>query len=243
MTGTLINAAAIVIGGLAGLWLRRGLPTATQNWLKVALGALTVYVGLRLTWISLSLSGSLLTVLKQLGLVVLAMMLGKIAGRLLGLQRASNRLGQFARERCAAARPGARGQFNEAFTVCTVLFCVAPLGPLGAVVDGLGGHSGPLIIKAAMDGLAAMGFIRLFGWGVLVSALPVLAGQGTIALLGAQLVEPFLRAHGGLTDAVVATAGLLIFSVALLILEVRRVEVADYLPSLFFAPLLAWLWW
>jgi len=41
----------------------------------------------------------------------------------------------------------------------------------------------------------------------------------------------------------VLPAGLLIFSVALLILEVRRVEVADYLPSLFFAPLLAWLWW
>jgi uncharacterized membrane protein YqgA involved in biofilm formation len=241
VTGTIINAAAIVLGGLAGLCMRRGIPPATQNWLKVALGALTVILGLRLTWISLN--GPILTFFKQLGIVVLAMMLGKITGRLLRLQRGSNRLGQFARERCAAARPGSRGQFNDAFTVCALLFCVAPLGPLGAVADGLGGHYGPLIVKAVMDGLAAMGFVSLFGWGVLVSALPVLAFQGTISLLCLQYAEPFLRIHGGLADAVLATAGLLIFSVALLIFEARRVEVADYLPSLAFAPLLAWFWW
>lgn len=243
MTGTLINAGAIVLGGLAGLCLRRGIPPATQNWLKVVLGALTVFLGLRLTW--LSLNGPVLTFLKQLAIVILAMMLGKATGRLLRLQKGSNRLGQFARERCAAARPDTRGRFNDAFTVCAVLFCVAPLGPLGAIVDGLGGHYGPLVVKAAMDGLAAMGFVSLFGWGVLISALPVLAVQGTLSLLCGQYAEPFLRVHGGggLADAVVATAGLLIFSVAMLILEVRRVEVADYLPSLVFAPLLAWLAW
>jgi len=46
-----------------------------------------------------------------------------------------------------------------------------------------------------------------------------------------------------LLDAVNATDGLLIFCVALIILEVKKVRVADYLPSLIFAPLLMrWLW-
>jgi uncharacterized membrane protein YqgA involved in biofilm formation len=45
-----------------------------------------------------------------------------------------------------------------------------------------------------------------------------------------------------LVDPVNATAGLLIFCVALIIFEVRKIEVTDYLPSLVFAPLLTW-WW
>jgi uncharacterized membrane protein YqgA involved in biofilm formation len=43
-------------------------------------------------------------------------------------------------------------------------------------------------------------------------------------------------------DPVNATAGLLIFCVALIIFEVRKIEVTAYLPSLVFAPLLTW-WW
>jgi uncharacterized membrane protein YqgA involved in biofilm formation len=39
-----------------------------------------------------------------------------------------------------------------------------------------------------------------------------------------------------------ATGGLLIFCVALLVLNLRKVEVSDYLPSLAFAPLLTWFW-
>ncbi|HEY9175807.1 MAG TPA: DUF554 family protein [Verrucomicrobiae bacterium] len=239
MTGTFVNVAAILLGALAGLTLRRGIPAATQNWLKVALGALTIFVGLRLTWISVN--GSALAILKLMTIVILAMMLGKLTGRLLRIQKGSNRIGQYARQRCAAARPGAPGQFNDAFTVCALLFCVAPLGPLGAIADGLSGHSWPLFIKAVMDGLAAMGFVSMFGWGVLLSGFPVLAFQGTIALLCLRYAEPFLRLHS-LADPVHATCGLLIVSVGLLVLEVRRIEVADYLPSLLYAPLLAWVW-
>jgi uncharacterized membrane protein YqgA involved in biofilm formation len=49
-----------------------------------------------------------------------------------------------------------------------------------------------------------------------------------------------LRAHG-LVDSVNATAGLLIFCVALIIFEIKKIEVADYYPSLVIAPALTWL--
>jgi hypothetical protein len=238
VTGTIVNVVAIVLGSLAGMTLRRGIPPAVQNWLKVALGLLTVYFGMRLSWISVN--GSALQILKQMTIVILAMMLGRLTGRLMRIQKASNRVGQYARERCAAARPGAPRQFNDAFAVCALLFCVAPLGPLGALVDGLGGYYWPLLLKAVMDALAAMGFVSLFGRGVILSALPVLAFQGTLSLVCFRYAEPFLRMQG-LADSVNATAGLLIFSVAVLMLEIRRIEVADYFPSLIYAPLLTWL--
>jgi uncharacterized membrane protein YqgA involved in biofilm formation len=80
----------------------------------------------------------------------------------------------------------------------------------------------------------------MFGGGVVLAGLPVLAWQGTIPLVCQRLLEPYLRAHG-LVDPVNAVGGLLVFSVALVILGVKKIELADYLPSLVVAPLLAWL--
>ncbi len=91
-----------------------------------------------------------------------------------------------------------------------------------------------------MDGLAMLGFVPIFGWGSLLAALPVLAFQGTLTLLSTRFLGPFLTTHG-LMDSVNATGGLLVFCVGLVIFELKKIELADYLPSLAFAPLLAWL--
>ena len=93
-----------------------------------------------------------------------------------------------------------------------------------------------------MDGLAVMGFVGMFGWGVMLSAVPVLVFQGTITLLCARFLQPVLGAAS--INAINATDGLLIFCVALLIFEIRKIEVTDYLPSLLVAPLLVrWIGW
>jgi uncharacterized protein len=244
VTGTALNVACIVLGAAVGLIKRRPLSLTNQTFFKVVLGAFTAFCGLHLTWGGLH--GSFLQILKQLGILIAALAAGKIVGRLLHLQKMSNRLGQFAREKMAAAQPENPRKFNDGFNVCSVLFCAAPLGMLGALSEGLttsGGATGyfyPLIIKAVMDGLAAMSFVVLFGPGVMLSAVPVMAFQGSITLLASRVLQPFLLAHG-LVDPVTATAGLLIFCVALIIFEIKKIEVADYLPSLAFAPLFTFL--
>ena len=242
--GPLLNAAGILAGGIGGLTRTKPLPPSAESGFRILLGVFTVFYGLRLTWVSLNGTGWQIP--KQLLIAVLALMLGKLAGRALGLQRFSNRLGRGASSRIKSARPGAPVSAGAGFETCAALFCAAPLGLLGAVQDGLSGYFYPLVIKAVMDGLAAMGFVSLFGGGVILSLIPVLAFQGTVSLACAQYVGPFLEAHssGGheLINAVNATGGLLVFSVALVILELKKVELADYLPSLLFAPAIAWIW-
>jgi uncharacterized membrane protein YqgA involved in biofilm formation len=164
-----------------------------------------------------------------------------MTGRLLRLQKMSNRLGRHAREQIVAANPSAACGLSDGFQTCAALFCAAPLAILGSVQDGLSGYYYPLAVKAVMDGLATMGFVWIFGWGVMLAALPVLAFQGTITLACAQFLKPVLETHS-LVDSVNAAGGLLVFCVALVILELKRIELADYLPSLAFAPLLAWVW-
>src|SRR5262245_37051147 len=128
MIGTILNVAGILIGGIVGLTRRKPLSPATESFFKVVLGAFTVFYGLRLTWISLN--GSFLQILKQLLIAVLAMILGKLTGRLLGLQRLSNHLGRAARQRITTAKPGDPARLGEGFKACAALFCAAPLGIL-----------------------------------------------------------------------------------------------------------------
>lgn len=243
MLGALLNAGAIVLGMILGRLARKPWAMENQLFVKLLLAAAAAAVGLRLCWASIG-SGPFTTGLWQLGIVMLAMILGKLTGRLLGLQKFSNRLGQFARQRMAAAA-GRTPPVSEGLNVGAALFCAAPLGILGAVAEGVAGGwllvaALPLAVKAVMDGLAAFGFARMFGWGVGLSALPVLAIQGAIFAPTAAFAAPWLDAHQ-LADSVNATIGLLVFCVALVIFEVKRIALADYLPSLVWAPLLT-LW-
>jgi hypothetical protein len=237
MTGTILNAAGILIGSILGMALKQPLTAVTQQTWKLALGALTMFVGLRLTWISVG--GGFLSVGRQLTIALLAMILGRLAGRGLRLQQGSNRLGQFAKDRIPSGDRPARHRRSDGFLVCAVLFCVTPLGLLGAVQDGLAAYWPTLAIKAAMDALAAMALVNLLGWGVMLSVVPLLAFQGTLSLvshsLGCYVPLPLL-------NSINATGGLLVFTVALVIWELKKVELVDYLPSLAFAPLLAWIW-
>jgi hypothetical protein len=241
MFGTILNVTGILIGGVVGLTRRKPLSPASESYFKVILSAFTVFYGLRLTWISLN--GTFYEVFKQILIAILSLMVGKLVGRALRLQTLSNRLGQRARESMAAVKPDSPNRASEGFKTCAALFCAAPLGILGSIQDGLtlSQYFYPLGIKAVIDGLATMGFVSLFGWGVLLSALPVLAFQGTITLLCSRFLEPFLTPHG-LVNSVNAAGGLLVFCVALVMLGLKRIHLADYLPSLIFAPLITWVW-
>ncbi|HEY6169075.1 MAG TPA: DUF554 family protein, partial [Verrucomicrobiae bacterium] len=173
MIGTIINGSAILAGGVLGLTVGRRFSLAHQNAIKVILGVLVVYAGLSTTWSALG--GTFAQVMKQFGIMLLALVLGNAAGRLLRLQRALNRLGVYARERFASAQAGdARAnRFSEGFVSCTLLFCVGPMALIGSLQDGLSGNYKTLALKGLMDGLATLGFVGTFGWGPIVAVIPV----------------------------------------------------------------------
>jgi hypothetical protein len=238
MTGAFFNALGILLGALFGLAQRAPLSLRTQDYFRRALGAFTVFFGLRLVW--LGVNGTFGSCAKQLFLALLAVTLGNWLGRLLRLQQISNRLGRFAGNLIASTHSKVPPRAGDGFLACTVLFCAAPLGLLGVVTDGLTGDFYLLAVKAVMDGLAMTGFIKIFGWPAALSAFPVYAVLGGLTLACQIVARPFLDAHG-LLDSVNVAAGLVACAVALVILEVRKVELANFLPAVVVAPGLAWL--
>lgn len=232
VTGALINAAAILAGGLAGIGTHLQVRPGRQQQIQKILGALTVFAGLSVAWSGLQ--GSLGQFLGKGLVVLLSLMLGKLTGHWLRLQGIVNRAGRFASQHLTRSQTTDAMPFGDVFTACAAVYCLAPLAVLGSLAEGLRGDLKPLMIKSIMDGLAAMAFARSVGRGVLVSALPVFVWQGTLTL-GVRWLSPFLEDRM-LVDTLSATTGFLVFAVALVILKLRRIELADYLPSLLYAP-------
>lgn len=233
-----MNVAAILIGGLVGLAAMRQLKPSTQQWIKVAMGAFTVWIALSMMW--QGLHGPFTRFLKEFGIMMLSLMLGNFTGRLMRLQSMINRLGKLAKDKLSRAGQDSSPRLGEGFVTCSILYCVGPMSILGAMQDGLRGDLKILGIKSVLDGLATMGFAGTFGWGVLLSAVPVAIYQGTLTLL-ARAFEPAMQ-QAAIVDALSATGGFMVFCVALVILELKRIALADYLPGLVIAPLLTrWL--
>src|SRR5258706_16296884 len=122
MTGTILNGAGILIGGMIGLTLRRQLTPATQVGIKGLLGVMVVFVGLKTTW--MSLGGGPGPIVKQLAIVIVALMLGRLTGRLLRLQKGLNCLGQSARDRFSLAGPAKPSRGEEGLITCPIVLLV-----------------------------------------------------------------------------------------------------------------------
>lgn len=240
MIGTLLNVAGILVGGIAGLTVARGLSPRTQFRIRGGLAALVVYAGAGMVWEGLR--SPLTHTLKQLTIAMLALSLGSFTGWLLGLQRGMNRIGESIRRRFQKSDSAAASTVRpaEGFITCTLLFCVGPMAILGAIQDGVDGQWRTLALKGVLDGLATMGFVASFGWSPLLAAIPVLLYQGALTLAAGSLAPAMQDA--ALRDSLNVTGGLVVTTIALVVLNLRKVPLANYLPALVYAPLLT-RWW
>jgi uncharacterized membrane protein YqgA involved in biofilm formation len=170
-------------------------------------------------------------------LIVLgALLLGGIAGSLLRLESRIEGLGGWLQRRLSGEAGSAeRARFVEGFVLSSLVFCSGPLTILGALNDGLGNGPDQILLKATLDGFAAIAFAASFGWGVAASAVTIVAVQGSLTLAGVALGDVLPDAH---LAAITAVGGLLLVGVALRLLRIREIPVADLLPALAVAPLL-----
>ncbi len=235
--GTLVNVTTVLLGAGLGVLVGHRLPERTRDVVTDALGLVTLLiaatsaVAVRAPALT-SYVGSSAPMLIVLG----AMVIGGVVGSLLRLEARVEGLGGWLQTRLAGDRGSVeRHRFIEGFVVSSLVFCMGPLTILGSLNDGLGLGADQLFLKSALDGFAAIAFAASFGWGVAASALTVLVVQGGLTVVGLLLGNVLPDAH---VAALTATGGLLLVGVALRLLRIREIPVADLLPALLFAPLL-----
>ena len=220
LTGTLVNAAGILVGGGVGLLvhhlMRRGVPERFSDMVMKGIGLCTIYIA----------ATGLLDGSKSL-VTILSVVFGAILGEWLDLDGKIRSLGQKLERRFA--RQGDTG-FAQGFMAATLLFCVGTMAIKGSLDGGLRGDHATLYAKSVMDTISACIFSSTLGLGVLFSAVPVILYQGTITLL-ASIAGPYLG------DAVIAemnTVGsLLLLGLSFDLLGIVHLKLMNYIPAMF----------
>lgn len=236
-TGTAVNVATVLVGAVLGKLLGNRLPERTRDLVTDGLGLVTLLIAGTSAMAVLDSDlaarvGDSAPMLIVLGSVLV----GGIIGSLLRLEQRVEALGAVLQRRLAGSTDSAeRRRFVEGFVVSSLIFCTGPLTILGSLNDGLGNGTEQLYLKATLDGFAAIAFAASFGWGVAASAITVVVVQGSLTLLGVALGDVLPDAQ---LAAITATGGLLLVGVALRLLRIREIAVADLLPALLVAPAL-----
>lgn len=251
--GTAVNVATVIAGSGLGMLLGHRLPQRTRETVTDALGLVTLLIGglsaLEVTAAVLSDAvGPSAPVLIVLG----ALLIGGILGSLIDIERRLEGFGGWLRARLTRSqtaesteRPdaddhhsiehAARLRFIEGFVTASLVFCVGPLTILGSLSDGLGLGADQLILKAVLDGFAAIAFAASLGLGVMASAVAVAVIQGALTLVGFALGDFLPEAH---LAAITAAGGLMLLGVGLRLLRLKMVPVGNLLPALIVAPVL-----
>ncbi len=244
--GTLTNVATVLAGTTLGVIIGARIPQRLRETITAALGLLTAGLAVR----------EILTT-DEFILVLVSVLVGSVIGELLRIEQGLERLGELLQRRLKRtpqtidvelpestvptvpqeSAAAADNRFAEGFVIASLVYCIGPLTILGSINDGLGDPE-LLIVKAGLDGFASIAFAAIYGWGVGLAALPVLVIQGGIALaasgLDGVLTDPMI-------DALASAGGVLLLGIALRLLNLKDVRVANMLPALVLAPLLLWL--
>ncbi|RLC79851.1 MAG: DUF554 domain-containing protein [Chloroflexi bacterium] len=225
MTGTLINVATVILGGTLGTLLGERLPPRIRR---------IVVQGIGLVVLALGMDSALET--NNFLLVLGSVLIGGILGEWWQLERRLDGAGQWLEAKAARIPFLTRGEFVRGFVTASLIFCAGPMTVLGSIQDGLSGDYTLLAIKSVLDGFSALAFAAAMGMGVTFAALAVLIIQGALTL-GAFLFESILTTP--MITELTAVGGIIMLGLGLTMLEIKRIKVANFLPALIVAPLLA----
>ena len=228
MTGTLINVAAIIVGGLLGIFFGRRFSDNIKSTMVAGMGLFTTAIGFQMF------------LKTEKPLVVLgALIIGALLGEWWKIEDRMQSQGIRLETRVMGSSEGKSSRFVRGFLSASMLFCTGPMAVLGSISDGLRGDYLTLSIKSVLDGFLSIAFASTLGMGVTFSALPVLAYQGSISLLAAR-IDAIITA--AMMNELTATGGILLIGVGVSsLLEIKKIRVGNFLPALAIAPLIVYI--
>lgn len=229
MTGTLINTAAIIIGGLFGLVLKKGIKESIMESVMKAMGLAMLIIGLNgvlTNMLSVGEDGKL----SESGgiLLLLCLVIGTAIGEAIDIDDKVNDLGQ--KIECKVKFDG----FARGFVSATLIYCVGSLAILGPINDGLTGDYSLLLVKSVLDAVTALVLTSTMGIGAIFAGASVLIYQGAISLF-ASAVSGVLNSSANMMADITMAGSALIVCIGLNFTANAKIRTANMLPSIIVA--------
>lgn len=217
--GTIVNAAAIVAGGLFDLLCGKFMKPRIQESLTMACGVCVIFLGIAGAMEKM-LSAAADGTLSSGGTMTLiaSLVLGALIGEIINIEAAMERFGTRLRKVSRSEGDGGRR-----------------VDPGRDPRD----HS-TLFAKAVLDLIIVMVMTAASGKGCIFSAIPVAIFQGTITALS-KLLEPVMTQPA--LDNLSLVGSVMIFCVGVNLVWGKKFRVANMLPGLVLAVVCAFLPW
>lgn len=217
MLGTIINTGAVILGGSLGLVIKKNLPERYQDIFFQGIGLFTIALGLKMT---LDMSNAMF--------VILSLIIGGILGEALKLEEKT----EVITEKIKKFTKSRNDRFTEGLITAFLLFCMGSMSIIGPIEEGVTGEVSDLLLtKSMMDGFSAFMLSSTFGFGVVLSAVPLFLYQGGITIfadfIGNSIEDDTIR---NLT----AVGGILLTGLGINILGIKHLRIINLLPALIF---------
>ncbi|MGM0940032.1 MAG: DUF554 domain-containing protein [Bacillota bacterium] len=217
--GTIINGVLIIIGSLFGLLFTK-IPERYKETVMQGIGLAVMIIG-----VQMALSTELIII------VLLSLLTGAILGELLNLEVRLNSLGTWIGSKFTTK--SSDFSVSQGFVTASLIFVIGAMSVIGALDSGIRGDHEVLITKGILDGFVALVLTTTLGFGVILSVIPVVLYQGTIALLAKQieqiLPESFLN---GMITELTAVGGVLILAIGFNLLKITSIRIGNLLPAI-----------
>jgi uncharacterized membrane protein YqgA involved in biofilm formation len=222
MFGTIVNSLAIISGCIIGMILKGHFPKRISAILFQGIGLVTLVIGMQMAIKA-----------QEIILIILSVVFGGIIGEVIDIEKRLDRWGE--KIKLIFKQQKGKEKFTEGFITASLLYCVGSMAVMGAIEEGINGNPDILLAKSALDGISSIIFTASFGIGVLFSTIPVFLYQGTITQV-AIIVKNWITVD--MINEMTAVGGILILGLALGILEIKKLKIANLLPSLLIVLLL-----
>jgi len=227
--GTLINVAAIVVGGLLGLLFGRFIKDRHRETLCKACGLSVIFIGAAGAFKGMfSVADGKLTYGGDL-LMIGCLALGALLGEIINIEGGFERFGAWLKKKTHSTGDKS---FIEGFVSASFTVCIGAMAIVGSINDGLYGDYTILVTKSILDFIIVMVMTASLGKGAIFSAIPVGILQGGVTALSL-LIKPIMTETALLYLSVVGN--ILIFCVGINLVFGKKIKVANLLPAIVFA--------
>lgn len=217
MLGTIVNAVAIIAGGLVGMMFKGGIPEKYDKTIMHAISLAVLVIGIK---------GALKS--DDLLIIIFSLALGSLLGELMHIEDGLERVGRILEKKFSKKDDG--GGFYQGFITSTLIFCVGSMAIVGSLESGLTGNHQTLFAKSALDGITSIILGSSFGMGVIFSSVPILLYQGAITM-AAVFVKPFLLPD--VVSQMSSVGGVLIMAIGINLLGAAKIRIGSMLPAIF----------
>ncbi|MDD3222743.1 MAG: DUF554 domain-containing protein [Clostridia bacterium] len=233
--GTIINVTGVLLGGIFGKFFGSFLSDQCQDTLNTVCGISVLFIGIGGALEGmLSINGSSVTSGKSM-LIIACLVLGAFIGEILDIEGKFEQFGEWLKIKTGNAKDLS---FVDGFVTASLTISIGAMAIVGSIEDGIYGDYSILATKAILDLIIIMVMTCSMGKGCVFAAIPVGIFQGAITVL-ARFIKPIMTASalGNLS----LIGSILIFCVGLNLVWGKKVRVANLLPAIVFAVVIAFL--